>query len=108
MLSHLYNALIRRIQHGFDEVTEAIKALDRKQDIRVIVQLDTSVQKEILKNTEAILEKLSSGGGLSHEEEEALAVKLRSSSESLGAAVEANQPSTLSTKRAKRGEKSNA
>lgn len=90
-----HEELLDRVRNGFREVFRVLDEIAKqRQDIKVIVELDTCVQKEILEVVKEIREIVSSQheSGISKEEEDRLARELDTGSNALAEAVEANQP----------------
>ena len=103
-----HEEIIDRVRGGFREVLRVLDDISKKhQDVIVKVELDTSVQKEILEVVKRIEEKLDTSG-LSKEEEDKLAEALDAASNPLAEAIEANQPmgdNVVSKKKKKKGTK---
>jgi hypothetical protein len=92
-----HEEMLDRLDKGFKSVLAALDSPGTSS--QVVIQLDTAVQEQILGVLRQVLgivkdirKNQSAGGGLTPEEESALAAQLDASSGPLKAAVEANQP----------------
>lgn len=83
-----HEELLERVKEGFKDVLAGLK----QKDIKIVVELDTSVQREILAVVKEIKEIVTKTGGISKAEEDILAEKLHTGGTSLEEAVKANQP----------------
>jgi len=97
-----HEELLERVQNGFKETLRVLDEIAKQhQDVHVVVQLDTSVQNEILEVVKEIRENLKPSG-ITQAEEDALAQQLNDSASPLEAAVEANQPKSSTARKKKK------